>query len=154
MKPHFILIAFIMALSANAQSVTEKDLLGTWQVNRLSYFGVTIDFDSDTVTVDQEAADAAEMKESEIENLKNLVKDQMGDKIKNNKLIFKKGFMMESIEAGKSETGPYTLSMQDGVQYISFIEEGQEQMQFETAIQNGLLMLTAAQGITLYLKRI
>lgn len=69
MKNTIITVAcFVMAVSAFAQKISEKDLLGKWEISFVNIEGTTIDFETGTITIAPGAAEAEGITEADLKS--------------------------------------------------------------------------------------
>jgi len=137
-KLHITLIAFFALFIAQAQTVTEKDLLGEWTPRKMTVQGTFIDFKTGDITFSPETQEQVEASGQDIEEVKTMVKEGLAnggmDKIK---VIFKSGLAAEFHRPDSVKEVTYTLSVESGSTYM-IRNDGKE---MKVSIADGLLQL-------------
>lgn len=112
----YIVTLFLLATSAFAQTkITEKELLGRWQMTSTTMGKSFIDLKNKTVKIDPEMAKEAGMS---VEDMEALIKENMAAADKY--LVFSPEMKIEmAIFDGVSETYTYTLSERDNNTILS-----------------------------------
>ncbi|MES2487240.1 MAG: hypothetical protein V4581_14990 [Bacteroidota bacterium] len=137
-KLHITLIAFFVLFIAQAQTVTEKDLLGEWTPRKMTVQGTFIDFKTGDITFSPETQEEVEASGQDIEEVKNMVKEGLAnggmDKIK---VIFKSGLAAEFHRPDSVKEVTYTLSVESGSTYM-IRNDGKE---MKVSLADGLLQI-------------
>lgn len=131
-------LVLLVAFQMSAQSLTEKDLLGKWQVSAMEVSGILIDYDKKDITLPEEMKSV--MSGEDVENMKKEAFAEMEGK----------GFYGLEFTAGNvafvdgenRKESAYTLSEVDGKQFMDGgpipataeirIVDGKLQLQYET----------------------
>jgi len=148
-KLHLTLITLLVLATAQAQMITEKDLLGEWKIARMDFGGVLADFETGEVTTGENAPDNADA-----EGLKAMMQSSMSDKLKSNRVAFKPGFVFETSEGDETHTGSYKLA-DDGTRQVLLLDTP-EKMTIDITLKDGLLVwvLPSAQVFKMYFRKI
>lgn len=108
MKNTIITVAcFVVAVSAFAQKISEKDLLGKWEISFVNIEGTTIDFETGTITIAPGAAEAEGITEAD---LKSRISTAMGTKADSFMLFSEGSQLLISIRGQEDVTGQYTIT--------------------------------------------
>ena len=119
MKPlTYAAIAFFVLFTVQAQTITEKDLLGTWNVTFINLQGTTIDFKIGEVQLSDEAAAEIEAKGQDLEEAKKGIMTEIGPLFNEMYVAFKPGLIMYLNAPGAQKNTPYTLKEVSGTTYI------------------------------------
>jgi len=147
-KLNVIVITLFAFFSAQAQTITEADLLGEWKLAKMDFNGVLMNFETNEVTV----APGAE-ENSEVEDLKAMLQSGMSDEIKNARIAFKPNFVFESREGDKVQTGKYKLAS-DGTRQVLLVDTP-EVMTIDISLKEGLLtwVLPTSRTFIMYFKK-
>ena len=108
-------LVLLVAFQMGAQSLTEKDLLGKWQISSMEVSGMVIDYDKKDIILPE--AMKSVMSAEDIENMK---KDAF-DKIESKGfygLEFTTGSTVAFVDGEKRNESAYTLSDKDGTQFM------------------------------------
>ena len=136
-KLHLTLITLFMLVSAQAQTITEKDLLGEWVLNKIELEdGTLIDLELQQVTNTYELIERFKDREERLQtaNLQ-LLKDL--ERFRGTRLEFKSGFRYKCRVPGeKADKATYVIDYKMGKYYMATNEHDLEQ---EISIEDGLL---------------
>ncbi|MES2487241.1 MAG: hypothetical protein V4581_14995 [Bacteroidota bacterium] len=111
-------IAFFVLFAAQAQTVTEIDLLGTWNVSFATLQGSTINFKTGEIHLSNEAAAEIEAKGQDLEEAKKGIITEIGPLFKEMYVEFKPGLIMDLNVPGAQKNTTYTLKEVSGTTYI------------------------------------
>lgn len=117
MKNTIIAVAcFFMAVSAFAQKISEKGLLGKWEISFVNIEGTTIDFETGEITIAPGAAEAEGITQAD---LKSRISTAMGTKADSFVLFSEGSQLLISIRGQEEVKGPYTIAEKDGQAFIT-----------------------------------
>jgi len=114
-KLHLTLIALFLLFAAQAQTITEKDLLGQWGIISFTVGGLGIDFETGKVTLSDEAL--KKLEGQDIEALKTKMAPAL-ELYRNGTMTFSPGNKMEFVIGDKHLTNSYVLTTNEGKQYL------------------------------------
>ncbi|MES2487239.1 MAG: hypothetical protein V4581_14985 [Bacteroidota bacterium] len=104
MKKFLAITVLFLAFAAQGQSITEKDLLGEWRIVKMEVEGVLVNFDTGEVkVVDPDVGN------DNLEMIQSMVESGSADEIKEAKLFFKPGAMVDVHDGSSVQTVSYTL---------------------------------------------
>ncbi|AWH83751.1 hypothetical protein HYN59_00860 [Flavobacterium album] len=111
----FTVLAFLFVFAANAQKITEKDLLGKWNIISLTISGDKMDFKTGTITVSEDwQKDGLQIAKSEREVL---LKESLPYFRTTNVTFFENRFL--SFRLGPEDySGNYAIVEEGGITYI------------------------------------
>jgi len=119
-KLHITLIALFMLFAAQAQTVTEKDLLGEWTPSKLEMQGTTINFKTGDVTFSKEVEEEATAGGQDIEEVKEMVKEGLaGQGIDKVRVVFKPGMAADFHKEDSVKNLTYTLKEENGATILT-----------------------------------
>ncbi len=146
----YLFILLLLGLATQAQTVTEKDLLGEWEINKVDFDGIIVNFETNEVTA---SPGNETVNSSDLEDFKAMLEGDMGTKVKSNRLVFKPGFIFESYEGEKMQAGTYKLMVDNGRQVM--VVDTPENMVVDITLQDGLLVwvLPSARTFKMYFKK-
>lgn len=134
-------LCFIGAM-AQAQSLTEKDLQGTWAIHSFYVSGITIDVATGDVTFSDE------LKTQMTPEIQEQVKGQMAGAstaLKGGTIVVNGKDLTRTI-AGTSKKGTYAFKEADGKQYLTITYEDGTTSEVGVAKKDNLLHISAQQN--------
>ena len=134
-------LCFIGAM-AQAQSLTDKDLQGTWAIHSFYVSGITIDVATGDVTFSDE------LKTQMTPEIQEQVKGQMAgasNALKGGTIVVNGKDLTRTI-AGTSKKGTYAFKEADGKQYLTITYEDGTTSEVGVAKKDNLLHISAQQN--------
>lgn len=136
-KLHLTLVALFVLIGAQAQTVTEKDLLGEWNTFKVVASGITIDLKTEEVTFTEEMKAMIEESGEDIEAVKPMIIEEMkANQFSTMKLVFKPGLKAEWTLEGEAKEFGYTIVEENGHAYLMRSDGGKMQVSFEGGTLN------------------
>jgi len=132
------IVCFVMAVSAFAQKISEKDLLGKWEISFVNIEGTTIDFETGTITIAPGAAEAEGITEAD---LKSRITTAMGTKADSFVLFSEGSQLLISIRGQEDVKGQYTITERGGQPFITH-----GGIEYRADLKDGKLNLTMPAG--------
>ena len=108
-------LVLLVAFQMSAQSLTEKDLLGKWQVSGMEASGMNVDYEKKEVKLTGEMA--ALISEEDLENMKADLFSKMEAKSFYG-LEYTSGNIVSFVDGDNRKDSPYTLQQKDGKQFM------------------------------------
>ena len=108
-------LILLVVLKAGAQSVTENDLLGKWQIASMEASGMNVDYDKKEVKLTGEMAGL--ISEEDLENMKADLFSKMEAKSFYG-LEYTKGSMVSFVDGDNRKESPYTLQQKGGKYFM------------------------------------
>jgi len=144
-------IAFFVLFTVQAQTITEKDLLGTWNVTFINLKGTTIDFKTGEVKLSDEAAAEIEASGQDVEESRQGIIKEIEPIFNEIFLDFKPGLVMDFNAPGEKKNTTYTLKP-DGEATLIVRSDGKE---LKITLKDGILNLSnpEADGTALSFER-
>jgi len=152
MKPlTYAAIAFFVLFTVQAQTITEKDLLGTWNLSFATVQGTEINFKTGEIHLSDEAAAEIEAKGQDLEEAKKGIMTEIGPIFNEIFLDFKPGLVMDFNAPGEKKNTTYTLKP-DGEATHIVRSDGKE---LKITLKDGILNLSnpEADGTALSFER-
>lgn len=144
-------IAFFVLFTVQAQTITEKDLLGTWNLSFATLQGTEINFKTGEIHLSDEAAAEIEAKGQDLEEAKKGIMTEIGPVFNEIFLDFKPGLVMDFNAPGEKKNTTYTLKP-DGEATLIVRSDGKE---LKITLKDGILNLSnpEADGTALSFER-
>jgi len=146
-KLKFVVVALLISLASQAQTITEKSLLGEWRVLKIEIEGVLVNLDTGEVkAVDPDVgADNLEM-------IQGMMDNGGADEIKEGKLVFKPGLMVDFHDNTGVHTASYTLENEGNKQVLTLNVDGPSSL--DASFEDGLLKLVdGVEGTVMYMAK-
>lgn len=143
----FFSVFFLSALVANAQDITEKDLLGQWKIVSISESELQLDFIANTAKITEQFV--TDNPEHSLEELEEMANDRL-NYLRELCVTFKPGSVL-LITCNNEEPASfgYKLITKGNKQYIRYTATGDLE---EVYIKNNLLYKILATGETGYIE--
>jgi hypothetical protein len=146
LKPLFMLL--LVCAGMQAQTITEKDLLGEWHIVKFDFSGITGNLETGEVTVSDPDLEATP---DDINFVKNILTGPEGEELKKGRLIVKEGLVVDILEKGRTETGSYQLINENGAQLMK-MRVDHDTIKLFIALKDGELSLSSPEvGKTIFL---
>ncbi|MES2487238.1 MAG: hypothetical protein V4581_14980 [Bacteroidota bacterium] len=146
-KLKFVVVALLISLASQAQTITEKSLLGEWRVAKIEIEGVLANLDTGEV----KAVDPEVGKEN-LDMVQGIMDGGGADEIKEIKLVFKPGSMVDLHDNNGIETASYTLENKANKQVLTLNID--EPSGLEASFEDGLLKLVDdVEGTVMYMAK-
>jgi hypothetical protein len=136
-KLHITLVALFMFIAAQAQAITEKDLIGEWVPSKIIVQGTTIDFKTGDVTFSDEAKEQAEASGEDLEGAKEMIKEGISSQLGGIRVLFKTGLKVEFHRPDSVKDLTYTLAQDGTTTYI----KRSDSKEMTVSLVNGLLKI-------------
>jgi len=146
-KLKFVVVALLISLASQAQTITEKSLLGEWRVLKIEIEGVLVNLDTGEVkAVDPDVG------ADNLELIQGMMDNGGADEIKEIKLVFKPGSMVDLHDNKGIETASYTLENKANKQLLTLNID--EPSSLDASFEDGLLKLVdGAEGTVMYMAK-
>lgn len=146
-KLKFVVVALLISLASQAQTITEKSLLGEWRVLKIEIEGVLVNLDTGEVkAVDPDVG------ADNLELIQGMMDNGGADEIKEGKLVFKPGLMVDFHDNTGVQTASYTLENEGNKQVLTLNVDGPSSL--DASFEDGLLKLVdGVEGTVMYMAK-
>lgn len=134
-KLHLTLVALFVLVGAQAQTVTEKDLLGEWETFMVESSGITVNLKTEEVTYTEKMKQMIEESGDDIEAVKPMIIDEVkAGPFSQMKLVFKPGLKAVWTFDGEVKEFGYTITEENGITYLVRTDGGKLQASFKGGV--------------------
>lgn len=145
-KLHLTLVALFVLIGAQAQTPTEKDLLGEWNTFKVVTSGITVNLKTEEVTFTEEMQKMIEESGEDIEAVKPMIIDDIkAGQFGQMKMVFKPGFKAEWTFGEDAKEFGYTIVEENGNTYLVPGDGDKMQVSFD----EGALNLIVGDNVTI-----
>lgn len=133
-KKYLSLIALFILITTQAQTVTEADLLGEWQISKIYIEGSIYDFEKGEATYSEKSIARINAEGRDTDSDKAEILNKMGSL----QFIFKPDFKADFGPKDRLKEHNYTLTEREGATYLKMGEKSE----MKIAITKGYFRLT------------